>query len=273
MLKQFRAFVMTLTVLCFSMVSVSATSVEDSTESICHVEASLSCYINAMGGVEFGAPLLQSATAKMSEDGSGMLTIRLGKSQVEIYSVECNTFIDIAPSISSENNSVTNGTLGYYTEDGVLDTDNISYTLSSETAKNARDEDVHYVDSITFPVNKNIETYYLTLYINSNVMGTQFTKDTYPATVTVNWDSLSSSSNSIPMTSKNPQETTNPSLTPDSMDGLNIYPADEKTAAVNTTPSYTVYLNEQLLLIFIGAAVAITVIGVVIVAWREKNEK
>lgn len=104
-------------------------------------------------------------------------------------------------------------------------------------------------------------------------MGTQFTKDTYPATVTVNWDSLSSSSNSIPMTSKNPQETTNPSLTPDSMDGLNIYPADEKTAAVNTTPSYTVYLNEQLLLIFIGAAVAITVIGVVIVAWREKNEK
>ena len=65
MLKRFCAFVMTLTLLCFSIVSVSAASLEDSTEDIYYVDASLSCYINAMGGVEFGAPLLQFTTVKM----------------------------------------------------------------------------------------------------------------------------------------------------------------------------------------------------------------
>ena len=39
---------------------------------------------------------------------------------------------------------------------------------------------MHYVDSITFPIEEKADTYELTLFINSNVMGTQFTKDKYP---------------------------------------------------------------------------------------------
>lgn len=45
-----------------------------------------------------------------SKDGSGLLTISLGKSQVEIYSVVCDTFIDIAPSVNGENTRCTSDT-------------------------------------------------------------------------------------------------------------------------------------------------------------------
>ena len=62
--------------------------------------------------------------------------------------------------------------------------------MSEDTAPNNLQQEVHYVDSITFPITEKTDTYSLTLYINSNVMGVQFTKDTYQATLTVDWDSM-----------------------------------------------------------------------------------
>ncbi len=61
MLKRMYSFVAPLLLLCFSVVSVSAASYEDMSEGTYYIDATLSCYINAMGGMEFGVPLLTSA--------------------------------------------------------------------------------------------------------------------------------------------------------------------------------------------------------------------
>ncbi|MGN0158703.1 MAG: hypothetical protein ACI39W_06130 [Brotaphodocola sp.] len=154
------------------------------------VDASLSCYINAMGGVEFGAPMLKSTKLTVAEDGTKTIKMNLGKSVVNIYSVTCDTFVDPKPAGAAAEGSVTCGTIGYYNEAGVLVTDGVSYTMSSDTAANSKQEQVHYVDSITFPIDKESSTYTLSLYVNSNVMGTQFSNEKYPAKLTVNWSSV-----------------------------------------------------------------------------------
>ena len=61
------------------------------------VEAELSCYISAMGGIEFGKPLLESAEYTVAEDGSLSITLHLIKSSVKIFSIECFTFVDADP--------------------------------------------------------------------------------------------------------------------------------------------------------------------------------
>lgn len=49
--------------------------------------------------------------------------------------------------------------------------------------------EVHYVSSMTFPIDSTKDTYELTLYVNSNVMGVQFGagSSSNPATLTVDW--------------------------------------------------------------------------------------
>lgn len=56
---------------------------------------------------------------------------------------------------------------------------------------------MNYVEKISFPITYTADEYNLTLFINSNVMGVQFsnkndkaTSTTYPAILTVNWDSI-----------------------------------------------------------------------------------
>jgi hypothetical protein len=225
-----------------------------------YVKAELSCYIHAMGGVEFGAPLLESATVDWDESGDCTVTLHLGKSQVEIYSIVCDTFVDVSPTVVDETAPIKNGTLGYYTEGGELTTERLSYTLSSDTAKNARDEDVHYVNSITFPADEEITTYYLSLYINSNVMGTQFSSETYPAVLTIDWSALSSD-NSFSSDAAGGGEDADAAqelLPPDSMGGLNIYHAGNQSdiAAADATQGSqsTAPLPRPVLIISIVAA-------------------
>lgn len=190
MLKRMTA--MLLTMLFFST-TISLTLAEDFKElkvGTYEVNASLSCYVNAMGGVEFGAPLMTSAKVTIGNDGSKRMTLYFTKSNVTIYSVSCDTFIDVNPSYVTDNNGVKSGSLGYYNAAGVLVTDGVTYTLSEDTAQNARQEQVHYVDSMTFPLTEQSSTYQLSLYVNSNVMGTQFTMDGYPAVLTVDWSQV-----------------------------------------------------------------------------------
>lgn len=155
------------------------------------VDASLSCYVAAMGGVEFGAPLMTDTEYNIAEDGTQTLTLYFTKSSVTIYSITCYTFIDIAPATGETpaEGQPDNGTIGYYAGDTLV-TEGVTYTLSEDTAPNPAGEEVHYVDSITFPIEEKADTYELTLFINSNVMGVQFTKGGYAATLTVNWDSV-----------------------------------------------------------------------------------
>lgn len=155
------------------------------------VDAELSCYVAAMGGIEFGKPLMTDTEYTLEEDGSETLTLYFTKSSVTIYSITCYTFIDPAPAGAGEpeEGQPENGTIGYYDGDTIV-TEGVTYTVSEDTAPNNLQEEVHYVDSITFPITEKTDTYSLTLYINSNVMGVLFTKDTYQATLTVDWDSM-----------------------------------------------------------------------------------
>lgn len=142
------------------------------------VTADLSCHINAMGGVEFGRPLLKSAEVTI-QSGSASLKLNFGKSNVTIYGVTCDTFID-----SNE------GTIGYYDQNGGLQTSGVAVTTSSDTVLNSKGEAVSYVTSMSFPLDRKSDTYQLSLYINSNVMGQQFDNGTYPANLTIDWSSV-----------------------------------------------------------------------------------
>lgn len=140
------------------------------------VKASLSCFVSAMGGIEFGEPLLTGTTVVVNEDGSADMTLSFTTDSMTIYGVPCDNFIDADA-----------GHIGYF--DGSA-WKNASYTKSNNTIKNGNGEDINYVDSMTFRLPSASNTYSLSLYINSNVMGVQFggVDARYNATLTVDWD-------------------------------------------------------------------------------------
>ncbi len=155
----------------------------------------LSCYVNAMGGIDFGAGMLQGITVDVDSSGNAYMTLYLGVSSGNIYTVDYIAFVDsdlCAP--------------GYYDSSGVLHQD-ATYTKSKNTATDSTGASVHYVDSITFPISTSglKSAYTLYLYIESNVMGVQFCNGTgtamsnnpgkltpYKAVLTVDWGSLTS---------------------------------------------------------------------------------
>ena len=153
-------------------------------------EATLSCYISAMGGVEFGTGLFDGMKLTVTEDGEYVITLYFTKSSVNIYTVEANTFID-----------ATDSAPGYYDADGNLHY--AEYTLSSDTAEDAEGNSIHYVDSMTFTVDSLTSQIYLYLYVNSTVMGVQFCDGSgsgasnqpgvltpYTAVLTIDWSSV-----------------------------------------------------------------------------------
>lgn len=272
------------------------------------VSASLSCYVNAMGGVEFGGPMMKSAEITVGADGAKNMTIYLQKSVVTIYSVTCDTFVDAAPAGAVTDGNIAAGTIGYYNGDGNFTTFGVTYTLSTDTALNSRQEEVPYVDSITFPIEEEKESYGLSLYVNSNVMGTQFSNDGHKAILTVDWGSVSvpktadktetqateKPTETIPETSsevENTSETASDtpqaeeetaSVNVEAMNGLNIYRADEAEeesvpAESPAVQSYTAYFNSTLLAIAGTAGVMLVLIGMILmfIGYREdkKHEK
>jgi len=165
-------------------VNALAAGYEDEDSGWYQVDASMSAYVSAMGGVEFGAPLLTGAYVEVLEDGSAEMTLTLTKNQVTIYGITCYTFIDPRQPIQIK----TNGAFA----------DVKSYTTSSDTAEDPSGTMVNYVDSITFVLPSVSTQYDLSLYINSQVMGVQFgatqsSGATYYCTLSVDWDSLTAS--------------------------------------------------------------------------------
>lgn len=145
------------------------------------VDSELSCYVTAMGGVEFGEPLLSKTEVTVNDDGTAKFDLSFTKSSVTIYGITCDTFVD-----ASADGAVLNYKDG--SEWKSLD----SYTLSEDTALNPNNENVNYVDSMSFTVSSITDTYDLGMYVNSNVMGVQFggsDSANYSATLTVDWSS------------------------------------------------------------------------------------
>lgn len=279
-MKHFLAAFTALVMVCIGSITASAYSYDDLPEGIHQIKTELSCYVNAMGGVEFGAPLLTFASVEVSADGNKTMTLYFAKNQVTIYGITCDTFIDVSPSYITETNGISSGTLGYYNADGTLVTDSVTYTLSEDTAENAQKEQVHYVDSVSFPVDHKSDTYYLTLFVNSNVMGTQFTKDGYAAVLTVDWESVSSEKDNEPETEE-PSKETNPALKPENVenrDGLNIYhPEEDETPMPNqdqsATGTYIAFFKKPILFTVGIAAVALILIGGILVLTGKKENK
>ena len=291
MIKRIFAVSAAVIMLCFATLTASAYDYNNISEGAYQIKTELSCYVNAMGGVEFGAPLLVSSQLKAAADGSKTMTLHFTKSSVTIYNITCDTFIDVSPSYVTETNGVKSGTIGYYDENGSLVTDGVTYTLSDDTAENAQKEQVHYVDSITFPITHESDTYKLTLFVNSNVMGTQFTADGYAATLTVDWNSLSAEEQSRKHDAKNDgdassktdtskSQTTSGNGDVENKEGLNIYHTDEETGNESTEQvpaesdgTYIAHFKKPLLIAVGVAAVIMIAAGVVLVAVGRKGEK
>ncbi len=177
--------------LLMSMSAVSAFAAAPTAAGSYRVDAKLSCYVNAMGGIEFsdGHGLLTGTTVTIAEDGSATATLNLGTTtDLTIYTVACTAFIgvDEAP--------------GYY-KDGAVTKENVTYTVSTDTVANANSQ-VNYITSITMPVDTAAAEYTLWLYLDSNVMGCQLGDGTgkgssntpgvataHTAKLTIDWDS------------------------------------------------------------------------------------
>ncbi len=156
------------------------------------VSASLNCYVDAMGGVEFGTLIFRSMTVSLDEAGDAYATIYFGTGTGNIYTVDFAAFVD--PLIYP----------GVYLSTGGLSRVGVTYTTSANSARNGDGELVNYVDSMTFPVDSFRSTYYLYIYVNSNVMGVQFCDGSgsassgnpgvstpYRAVLSVDWNNLS----------------------------------------------------------------------------------
>ena len=151
------------------------------------LDASLSAYIDAMGGVEFGEGLYKGSTITDLGDGRYLLGIDTDKSEVVIYTVQCDTFIDPYGTGAKGEGEIENGTIGYYNAEGELVTDGVTYELSAEDdLVNAPDPEggsnyqkVRYVTHIDMVLEnvgplEELDELELTFYINSQVMGGQF---------------------------------------------------------------------------------------------------
>lgn len=138
--------------------------------------AMLDCFVDAMGGQQFGHAVFKGVSFK-NNNGNIEATLKLGTGVGVIYGIAFIAYIE--PSIKSLTDE-TYSTPKYYDTNGNLQ--DATYTTSS-TDFGVRNvlpitshqvEKVYVTDSMTFPVSKDKSEYNLWIYINSNVMGVQF---------------------------------------------------------------------------------------------------
>ena len=223
-----------------STMTVQAAGHEGLSPGTYYVDAKFFAYVNAMGGQQFGRPMLRDenesdapssadalkdaesydtdkAKIVVDANGNAEMTLFFKRSAVVIYGVEAFTFIDPNPEYDGKPRpdgstpdpsarGVKDGTIGIYDasgssgDGGSLITGGVKYTTASSTAPNPQGNQVNYVNSITFPLPYAGDTYYLALYINSQVMGVEFcnkndlaTSMTYQSWVELDWSTASTS--------------------------------------------------------------------------------
>ena len=125
------------------------------------------------------------------------------------------------------------------------------------------------------------DTYYLTLYVNSNVMGSQFTLEGYPAMVSVDWDTLSEDPTApAPESAETAQ--TQPTQSSagqvETMEGLNIYRAEDEAEADPALPqsvegNIIAYFKVPLLIWTGIFGVLIIAAGVGLIIWGNKENE
>ncbi|MDE5943826.1 MAG: hypothetical protein K2H30_06445 [Clostridia bacterium] len=120
-------------------------------------------------GIPMGNPepenlggVLSSTYVTYDEDDNYTLTLIFAAKQIEINGIKATMFVG-------------EGTIGAYDSNGELITEGVEVGYSKSYVLNSDRTYVGYVTSVVIPVEKLSETYDLALYINSDVMGYQFT--------------------------------------------------------------------------------------------------
>lgn len=146
------------------------------------IDASIT--MGAMGKIDFGSSLVETSYMT-AENGQYSLTVIFKVGELTVGSITRNIFVDDAPEDAKTENGITDGTIGVYKADGTLVTDGVRKTYSSgdDYESTASGKNVYYVKSATLPVDALRESYDITLYVNSSIMGAQFSNATYKATL------------------------------------------------------------------------------------------
>lgn len=140
-MKRLFAVFTALVTVCIGSVTALAYGYDALSEGTYQINTELSCYVNAMGGVEFsnGYGLLTGTTVTVAENGTATATVELGTtSGLAVFGVACTAFIGIdeAP--------------GYY-KDGAVTKENVTYTTSSDTVANANGQVIITLPPLSFP--------------------------------------------------------------------------------------------------------------------------
>ena len=140
--------------------------------------------MGAMGSIDFGNSLVETSYVT-AEDGKYSLTLIFKAGTLTVGIISQNIFVDDDPENAATNNGIKEGTIGVYAEDGTLMTDGVSKTYSSgeNYLATPSGKNVYYVQSATIPVDGLRASYDMTLFVNSPIMGAQFSNDTYKATL------------------------------------------------------------------------------------------
>lgn len=155
---------------------ISITSLEDLEAGTYRLTASLSCWMSAMGGCDFGTDLLKNAVLTVGEDGTKTITVYL-------YDTVDVTMAYGTISAYAENS----GEIGYYNGSAWCTAE---YTTGSGTSE---EEGAYtYLSSMTFPINAISNTYELAMCIGGTQFGGESARmisdgSVLAATLTIDW--------------------------------------------------------------------------------------
>ncbi|MBQ9111677.1 MAG: LPXTG cell wall anchor domain-containing protein, partial [Oscillospiraceae bacterium] len=154
---------------------ISISSLDDLDAGTYQLTASLSCWMSAMGGCDFGTDLLKSAVLTVGTDGSKKVTLYF------------HEMVDVAMAYGTASAYVENsGEIGYHNGSAWC-------TAEYSTATGTSEEGTYtYVNSMTFPISAVSNTYDLALCIGGTQFGGESARmisdgSVLAATLSVDW--------------------------------------------------------------------------------------
>lgn len=154
---------------------ISISSLDDLDAGTYQLTASLSCWMSAMGGCDFGTDLLKSAVLTVGTDGSKKVTIYL------------HEMVDVMMAYGTASAyAEDSGEIGYYNGSAWCTAE---YTTASGTSEEGA---YTYVNSMTFPISAVSNTYDLAMCIGGTQFGGESARmlsdgSVLAATLSVDW--------------------------------------------------------------------------------------
>lgn len=170
-----------------SAVSAFATTTTDLEKGSYTVDADMSLFVNAMGGIEFAktfelnattygtAGIFDSAVLNVDDNGNKSVTLNFGKGAGKIYTVDFESYVDPNYSLKyyDANHELQNVTSNTTSADGSYVT-SITFPLVVDTSATVYDKTSSSVVSAGNKADSTTIVVDLWIVVNSNVMGLQF---------------------------------------------------------------------------------------------------